>query len=84
MRKYIGNVCKYVFNSDTCKVLIFHNKGMSHDECDFIRPTSAGFLRFYNDKNNELAVYCYGNSESLGLKSDEKDSEIITRLIGVE
>ena len=83
-KNYIGNVCKYCFNSDSSKVLIFHNKGMSHEEGYYIRPTSAGFLRFYLNENNELAVDCFGNSESLQLKANPEDSEIISRLIGIE
>jgi hypothetical protein len=83
-RKYIGNVCKYCFNYDSYKVLIFHKNMNHYEEGYHIRPTSAGFLRFYINKNNELAVYCYGESVSLKLKAGLDDSEIISRLIGIQ
>jgi len=44
--------------------------------------TSAGFVNIYQeDEKPEMSVYCYGKSESLGLKISERDSMIIQNAI---
>ncbi len=45
-------------------------------------PVSAGFVRIVKgSKQDEVRAECYGRSESLGLRSREKDSVIITRYL---
>jgi hypothetical protein len=49
------------------------------------KATSAGFVHFVTEKDNYgdtiIAAKAYGESISLGVKSDEDDSRIITRQI---
>jgi hypothetical protein len=46
------------------------------------KATGAGFVRFYFDENeDEIKVKAYGTSVSLGVSSQEGDSEILTRQI---
>jgi len=71
---------KYVLDRDSLKFVIF---SVSIKHSDMGRYwTSAGFCRIYTNDNGELAVSCYGRSDSLGLISDgPEDSEFLTNAI---
>ena len=47
---------------------------ISHDKFEQFKPVSAGFAQIYNDE-----ITCFGESFTLGLKSDSIDSELATR-----
>lgn len=72
---------KYVI-VDGCAIIfsaaIQHKDMVGYNE----KATGAGFVRFYYDeKDDEIKVKAYGNSISLGVSSQEGDSEILTRQI---
>lgn len=63
------------------KQIIMFSEYHQHIEFKKFNPISAGFIDFYIDKG-ELACKCYGNSVSLGLKSDEIiDTELVKNQI---
>jgi hypothetical protein len=75
------SAAKYII-VDGCAIIfsaaIQHKDMVGHNE----RATSAGFVRFYFDeKEDEIKVKAYGESVSLGIKSKERDSAILTRQI---
>ena len=72
---------KYVI-VDGCAIIfsaaIQHKDMVGYNE----KATGAGFVRFYFDeKEDEIRVKAYGTSISLGVSSQEGDSEILTRQI---
>jgi hypothetical protein len=75
------SAAKYII-VDGCAIIfsaaIQHKDMVGHNE----RATGAGFVRFYFDeKEDEIKVKAYGESVSLGIKSQEGDSAILTRQI---
>lgn len=57
---------------------IQHKDMVGHNE----KATGAGFVRFYyDDVKDEVIVNAYGKSISLGIESQEGDSEILTTQI---
>ena len=66
---------KYIKTKD--KQIIVFGEYYTHDQFRHFEPISAGFISFGNDKNDLPDCICYGESISLGLKSDEKvDTEL--------
>ena len=65
---------KYVRLKEYNSVIVFPEI-IQHSDFKFLEPVSAGFC-FINTENRE--VVCYGQSVSLGLNSDPKDSEYAT------
>ncbi len=75
------SAAKYVI-VDGCAIIfsaaIQHKDMVGYNE----KATGAGFVRFYFDeKEDEIRVKAYGTSISLGVSSQEGDSEILTRQI---
>jgi hypothetical protein len=75
------SVAKYVI-VDGCAIIfsaaIQHRDMVGYNE----KATGAGFVRFYFDeKEDEIKAKAYGESISLGVKSQEGDSAILTRQI---
>lgn len=75
------NPAKYVI-VDGCAIIfsaaIQHSKMVGYNKT----ATGAGFVRFYFDENeDEIRVKAYGESISLGVKSQEDDSKILTSQI---
>jgi hypothetical protein len=68
---------KYIKTKDK-KIIIFSGLN-AHSDFKNFNPISAGFLHFIIDDNNKIICQCYGESFSLGLKSNEEDSELIQR-----
>jgi hypothetical protein len=77
-------VLKYVM-FDFVYPVIF-GMGMGHNQVRFkdYRATSAGFVKFvWDDENERVDVICFGHSESLGLKSNGYiDADIIKTFVG--
>ncbi len=76
------NKIKYIRTRDN-EIIIF-SEIMNHS--DFIRfnPVSAGFISIGVDNNGNLTCGCYGESISLGLKSDpEQDTLLAKRQLGI-
>ena len=66
---------KYIKTED--KQIIVFGEYYQHSEFGKFNPISAGFIGFGNDKDGCPDCTCYGESVSLGLKSDEKvDTEL--------
>jgi hypothetical protein len=75
------DAAKYVI-IDGCAIIfspaIQHKDMVGYNE----KATGAGFVRFYFDEStDEIKVKAYGTSISLGVSSQEGDSEILTRQI---
>ena len=71
--------------------IIVFSQAISHDAFAHMKPTIAGFIGIHAGEsepngigltNYELRFKCYGESHSLGLKSDEGDSELANRQLG--
>ncbi len=54
--------------------IILFPQTLSHKDFASFNPVSAGFAQIYDEK-----IACFGDSFSLGLKSDPIDSELATR-----
>ena len=69
---------KYVITED--KVIIVFPELIQHSEFKHFNPTSAGFISIGVNKQGNPSCSCYGESISLGLKSNpEKDTELAKR-----
>lgn len=71
MSKYVMTDTGVIVFSDT-----FQHRNFQH-----FNPTSVGFITFVENEQRagELRAVCYGESVSLGLKSDPRDSARDTR-----
>ena len=72
---------KYVI-FDECFPVIF-NVALNHNDilCKGRKPTSAGFFDIqYNSKEDKYYPKCYGESTSLGIKSDPNNDERMINL----
>lgn len=54
---------------------------MQHSQFRNMGPKSAGFIAFGTDKWGNPTCGCYGESVSLGLKSDPKDTLLAIKQI---
>lgn len=59
-------------------LIIVFSAAMQHSDFQHFEPVSAGFIGFGVNKDGENICYCYGESISLGLKSDPDDTRIAT------
>lgn len=59
-------------------IIIFPPTLQHKDFIDF-QPISAGFLHITTNEEGNPCMKCYGESVSLGLKSQEEDSDVATR-----
>lgn len=65
---------KYIITKEGC-IIVFPGT-FKHSDFSHFNPIRAGFIAF-GVKNGDPSVSCYGESFSLGLKSDpEKDTLI--------
>jgi hypothetical protein len=71
---------KYILFEDAGYVIF--EGGTKHSTMVYKYPNdkviSAGFVNI-NDTAEESALSCYGESQSLDIKSDEKDTEYLAR-----
>ena len=65
---------KYIRTKDNA-IIVFSEVRQHVEFIDF-EPISAGFITFFVNENNDVDCKCYGNSISLDLKSDEKDTAL--------
>lgn len=72
---------KYIKTEDN-QIIVF-GEYFTHDQFKRFNPISAGFINFGTDRyDGEMICSCYGESISLGLKSDGKvDSELARKQI---
>lgn len=69
---------KYVVTKD--KSIIVFSETFNHSDFRSKEPISAGFISFGINKQGNPTCSCYGESTSLGLKSDpERDTTIAKR-----
>jgi len=74
------NKVKYVKTKNN-RIIVF-NECFFHSEFTRFEPVSAGFISFGIDsKTGNPTCSCYGESISLGLKSEEIDSDLAKRQI---
>jgi hypothetical protein len=70
---------KYVVTAN--KEMIVFSELLQHKEFKELNPTSAGFISIFV-KDGQTDCLCYGDSVSLGVKSDEvKDTYMAKRQI---
>jgi hypothetical protein len=73
---------KYVITED--KVIIVFPELIQHSEFKHFNPTSAGFISIGVNKQGNPSCSCYGESISLGLKSNpEEDTKIAKRQLNM-
>lgn len=73
---------KYVITED--KTIIVFPELLQHSEFKRFNPTSAGFISFGVNKEGNPTCSCYGESISLGLKSNpEVDTWIAKRQLNM-
>jgi hypothetical protein len=73
---------KYVITED--KVIIVFPELIQHSEFKHFNPTSAGFISIGVNKQGNPSCSCYGESISLGLKSNpEKDTELAKKQLNM-
>jgi hypothetical protein len=67
-------MAKYIKTKDG-EMIVF-SESILHSTFMHRSPISAGFIKFYTNKDGELDCHCYGESISLGLASEPEDSGI--------
>lgn len=70
---------KYI-KTDNKRIVIF-SELFQHSEFRNLKPISAGFIVIGAKSKGEPTCECYGESISLGLKSDPEDTILATRQI---
>jgi hypothetical protein len=71
---------KYIKTEDN-QIIVF-GEYYTHDQFRRFRPISAGFIWFSTAEHGVPSCTCYGESISLGLKSDEEvDTELAKKQI---
>jgi hypothetical protein len=74
---------KYVITKN--KEIIVFPTSLKHSDFEEFNPISAGFISIGVNEDNNLTFSCYGESLSLGLKSNPKeDTEIAKRQLYME
>jgi hypothetical protein len=68
---------KYVITRS--KTIIIFPELLIHSEFSGFSPTSAGFISFGVDENNNPTCSCYGESISLGLKSNPVEDTLLAK-----
>lgn len=56
--------------------IIMFSEIMQHSDFKHKEPVSAGFVSFGINENGNPTCKCYGNSISLGLSSEENDTDL--------
>jgi hypothetical protein len=72
---------KYIKTKD--KEIIVFGEIMVHSDFKNRNPISAGFISFGINKDGNPTCSCYGKSISLGLQSDEEDTILAQRQLGL-
>lgn len=68
------NTAKYIVTNGC---MIVFSAALKHSYFKDFNITSAGFVSFGIDENNNTSARCYGESTSLGIKSNpEKDTRL--------
>lgn len=65
---------KYIKTEDD-RIIVFP-ASMAHYEFKEFKPVSAGFISFGTDENNDKTCKCYGESLTLNLKSNPRDTNL--------
>jgi hypothetical protein len=73
---------KYIITKD--KEIIVFGEVMQHKDFSHMQPIRAGFISFGINKEGNPSCSCYGESISLGLKSDAiEDTKIAKRQLNM-
>ena len=68
------NTAKYIVTNGC---IIVFSAALKHSDFKHFNITSAGFVSFGVDKDNNTSARCYGESTSLGIKSSpEEDTRL--------
>ena len=68
---------KYIITKDK-KIIVF-SELLQHSEFKRFQPISAGFISFGVNKQGNPSCSCYGESVSLGLKSNPDEDTMIAK-----
>jgi|688.fasta_scaffold03804_54 hypothetical protein len=68
---------KYIITKD--KEIIVFPELLQHSEFKHFQPISAGFISFGVNKQGNPSCSCYGESISLGLKSNPEEDTVIAK-----
>jgi hypothetical protein len=68
---------KYIITKD--KEIIVFPELLQHSEFKHFQPISAGFISFGVNKQGNPSCSCYGESISLGLKSNLEEDTVIAK-----
>jgi hypothetical protein len=68
---------KYIKTKD--KEIIVFGEIMVHSDFKNMNPISAGFISFGINEDGNPTCSCYGESISLGLKSDEEEDTFLAQ-----
>jgi hypothetical protein len=68
---------KYIRTKNN-EIVVF-SELLQHSEFKYMEPVSAGFISFGVNKQGNPSCSCYGESISLGLKSDEERDTILAK-----
>jgi hypothetical protein len=63
---------KYIKTED--RSIIVFSPAIQHSDLRHLNPVSAGFISFGVNKDGNPSCTCYGESFSLGMKSEEEDT----------
>jgi hypothetical protein len=63
--------------------IIMFGEIIQHSSFSSREPISAGFVSFGIDEQGNPTCQCYGHSISLGLESEEEDTELARRQFGL-
>lgn len=68
---------KYICTKDNA-IIVFASM-LKHSDFKNFEPVSAGFICFGADDKHNPTCTCYGESVSLGLKAQKKDTKLAER-----
>ena len=68
---------KYIRTSNN-EIVVFSGL-LQHKTFKHMNPVSAGFISFGVNKQGNTSCSCYGNSVSLGLKSNEEEDTLLAK-----
>jgi hypothetical protein len=73
---------KYIRTADN-QIIIF-GEGLKHSDFKHFNPASAGFISIGVNKDKNPVCECFGESESLKLKTDERDTYLAqSQILGI-
>lgn len=68
---------KYVVTKE--REIIVFSELMQHSDFKHFQPISAGFISFGVDKGGNPSCSCYGESISLGIKSNPEEDTLMAK-----